>query len=57
MISADRPLYQLREEGHEQRKPEQILLRAACPAVYIYDVTHSLKSVERDSHRQHQVYK
>ncbi len=55
-VSADGPLYQLREEGYEQCKPEQVLLRPARSAVYVYDVAHGLEGVEGDPHRKHQVY-
>ena len=49
-VAADRPLHQLREEGHEQRQLEEILLHRLLIPIHIDDVAHSLKGVEGNTH-------
>ena len=51
----DRPGHQLREERHEQRVPEEILLGINLAPVHIHGVAQRLKCVKLNPHRKHDV--
>ena len=51
----DRPLYDLREERHEQRVLAEVPLRLHLPPVAVHDIAHGLKGEERQAQRQYQL--
>ena len=55
VVPADRALHNLRKERNKQRKFGNIAVRGVFAAVYVDQIAHSLKRIERNSQRQQQV--
>ena len=54
-ITSDRPLHQLREEGHEQRIFQEIMIRLLPSPVHIQKISQRLERIIRNSKRQDQM--